>query len=264
MSDNRSCERKNMFDEDAWCVGSSNNWLMLFGRDGYPFLLHPSSDSFILLPQFPHSFLAFNITHSYFAEALRKTFVSKFVFMGSASPSHYFLAILYGHQCKLALFAADSWVELSDAQGCYRDIVFVNNYLYALAKDDSIYLVISKGEFLLVKKYIGNFVDADGVVVDEAYILSSLGVTPCPYRTKHFTVYALDFGKIKWEKKRILLDQALFVGTESKSVPAALSGCQANSIYFTGDRLEEMDLDWSYGGNCYGYEYHITTTYQNI
>ncbi|XP_061376185.1 F-box protein At4g35733-like [Gastrolobium bilobum] len=270
----------------AWCVGSSRNWLVLLDINGSPFLLNPSSATFIHFPPFPHTFIH-PVEHSYFVQFLQKTFVSKVALMCSTSPLHYTLAILYGCPCKLALCKSNTWVKISDAKSFYSDIVFSNNYLYALAEDGSVdawdiwqriprkildvkptieraeeedrefprdnfstqlYLVISEGDLLLVKRYIGNFVNADGEVLKEE------PDTVCLYRTKHFIVYKLDLRKIKWQKIRSLRNKVLFLGAnESTSVPSqALSGYEANSIYFTDDRWEEMNLDWSYGGHDWG------------
>ncbi|KAK7312761.1 hypothetical protein VNO77_36872 [Canavalia gladiata] len=213
--------------------------------------------------------------------------------MNSPSASQYTLVIIYGCSYKLGFCTENAkWVQLHDSKRSYCDIVFLNNVLYALAEDGSVegwefgnnqpvpkkvldakptmeideeeyrqfsidlystqvYLVISEGEFLMVKRYIGNFVNADGLVVYEGYYEDD---KICPYRTKHFVVYKLDFTKINWEKKRSLHDQVLFLGgNESASLPAkAFSGCEANSIYFTDDRLIEMGMDYLYGGHDSG------------
>jgi WD40 repeat protein len=120
-----------------------------------------------------------------------------------------------------------TWVEFDEKQ-CYCDIVFDNNILYTLSNDCSIegwdfrqqvprkilyvnysimekdeeeetkfpsdkfssqfYLVISKGEFFLIERFIADFVNADGEVVYEGYNLSYESDEVCPYRTKHFSV----------------------------------------------------------------------------
>ncbi|KAK7258208.1 hypothetical protein RIF29_32732 [Crotalaria pallida] len=205
------------------------------------------------------------------------------------------LAMIYGHHGKLAFCCKSSkWVALSNAMKNYYDIVFNDNHLFALAQDGSIerwdvsqetpskiwyvkpsmeideqeerefsrnlfssqiYMVISEGEILLVKRYIGNFVKDDGVVVYEGYQSSPKDTTPliCPYRTKHFNVYKL-FDGTKWKKVTSLKDRVLFLGAnESISMPIqALPTFEANSIYFSDDRWDEMNLDYSYGGHDWG------------
>ncbi|XP_027348205.1 uncharacterized protein LOC113859696 [Abrus precatorius] len=291
VQENKLYEWKNMFmgHLGAWCVGSSKDFLMLLDSNGSPFLVNPSSTKSIRLPNFPTKFMY--VSYSYFVQFLRKTFVSKGVVMRSPSPSQYTLAIMYSYPCKLAFCKNGTWVQLHDAKHTYCDIVFHNNILYALGENCSLeawefgdqenprkifdaelkveidaaenvkfpenlfstryYLVISEGEFLLVERFIGNNVNADGVAVCEGDFDDG---EIRPYRTLHFGVYKLDFRKLRWGKKKSLHDQVLFLGTnESTSVPAkAISGCEANSIYFTDDRLEEMGLDYSYGGHDWG------------
>ncbi|XP_058733618.1 uncharacterized protein LOC131605257 [Vicia villosa] len=221
--------------EGAWCVGSSNNFLMFIDNKGYPFLLNPSSNTFIHVPPFTSLIQHANVpSYSYYVESLRKSFVSKAVLMSSPSPSQYTLAIMYDCPCRIAFCNNHnaSWVELYDAKRFYSDIVFHNNILYALDEDGFIegwdffhqkvprkilevnyptlildkeqeikfpidkfstklYLVISKRDFLLIERFIGNFVHPNGEVVYEGSNLSDQ-VEICPYRTKHFNVYKLD------------------------------------------------------------------------
>ncbi|CAL0325624.1 unnamed protein product [Lupinus luteus] len=213
----------------------------------------------------------------------------------SRDDSNYILAIIYGCHSKLAFCCKSStWVEISYAKRSYYDIVLNNNYLHALAQDGSVevwdlceevprkilyvkptmeineqedkefprdlfstqlYMVLSGGEVLLVKRYIGNFVNEDGRVLYEGDLLSEDDTQPliCPYRTKHFSVYTLLNGT-KWEKVTSLHDRVLFLGAnESISVPIqALQSCEANTIYFSDDRWEEMNMDYSYGGQDWG------------
>lgn len=282
--------------EGAWCVGSSNNFLIFLDNKGCPFLLNPSSNTFIHVPPFTTSFIQHTNVPSYFyyVESLRKTFVSKAVLMSSLSPSQYTLAIMYDCSCRIAFCSNNaSWVDLYDAKRFYSDIVFDNNILYALDEDGSIegwdflhqkvprkilevnyptkdfdkekdikfpvdkfstkfYLVISKRDFLLIERFIGNFVQANGEVVYEGSNLSD-EVEICPYRTKHFNVYKLDLVKRKWEKVKSLDGQVVFVGAnESKLMDAFKCKNEGNSIYFSDDRWEEMNLDYSYGGHDWG------------
>jgi hypothetical protein len=185
-----------------------------------------------------------------------------------------------------------SWVELLDAKQCYCDIVFDNNNFYTLTGDCSIegwdfrqqvprkilyvnhpiidkdkeeetkfpsdkfssklYLVISKGYFFLIERFIGNFVNSDGEVVYEGSNLSNEGDEVCPYRTKHFSVYKLDFVKKRWEKIKCLNGGVIFVGVNESKFVAKNLGCEGNLIYFSDDRWEEMNLDYSYGGHDWG------------
>ncbi|XP_004507243.1 F-box/kelch-repeat protein KIB1-like [Cicer arietinum] len=228
---------------------------------------------------------------SYYVEHLKENFVSKAVLKSSPSPSQHTLAIMFSYPRKIAFFNHNgAWVELIDAKRNYCDIVFDNNILYALAGDGSIegwnfsrsvprkildvnhpainidkeeekefssdkfstqlYLVVSKGEFFMVERFIGNFVNANGEVVYEGYNLSYGEI--CPYRTKHFNVYKLDFQKKSWEKIKCLDGQVLFVGANESTLVDASRFDDGNLIYFSDDRWEEMNLDYSYGGHDWG------------
>ncbi|XP_015934514.1 probable F-box protein At4g22060 [Arachis duranensis] len=296
LAEKKRYEWKNMLKDHvgAWCIGSSHGWIGFLDQNGVPFLLNPSSSTTINLPPLPLSFLH-PLTYSYFAEHLRKTFIAKAILMCYSSPSSYTLAIIYGCNYKIAYCNSTTWVELSNDRQSYCDIVFSNNHLYALTQDGSIevwnisgpvptrwifltptmevnyeeekpyfgdnfstnlYLVVSGEDILLVKRFIGNFVNDDGLVVEEGDLLSSEDTQPliCPYRTKYFTVYKLDIEDKKWKKMKSLHDKILFLGAnESVSMDAkACLGCEANSIYFTDDRWEEMNLDYMYGGHDWG------------
>ncbi|XP_058751005.1 uncharacterized protein LOC131624023 [Vicia villosa] len=281
----------------AWCVGSSNNFLIFLDNKGCPFLLNPSCNTFIHVPPFTTSFIQHtNVpSYSYYVQSLRKTFVSQAILMSSPSASQYTLAIMYDYPCRIAFCNNHnaSWVKLYDAKRFYSDIVFDKNILYALDEDGSIegwdflrqkiprkilevnyptmildkekevkfpidkfstkfYLVISKRDFLLIERFIGNFVHANGEVVYEGgNRLDQVEI--CSYRTKHFNMYKLDLVKRKWEKIKSLDGQVVFVGAnESKLMDASKCGNKESLIYFSDDRWEEMNLDYSYGGHDWG------------
>ncbi|KDP33337.1 hypothetical protein JCGZ_12886 [Jatropha curcas] len=95
------------------------------------------------------------------------------------------------------------------------------------------YLVESCGEILFIIRFIGNFVNQEGEVVDEEYLLSDADTQPlvCPYRTKNFHVYKLDGREQKWVEVESLKNQALFIGD---------------------DNWEQMNEDYLYGGHDLG------------
>ncbi|KAK7327972.1 hypothetical protein VNO77_22066 [Canavalia gladiata] len=278
----------------SWCVGSSRDWLFLLDANGFPSLLNPSSAMSICLPNFPIEFIPSGSYFYYDPYVVRIFVSKAVLMHSPSPSQYTLVIIYGSSCKLAFCTEHGTWVQLHDAKRSYCDIVFLNNVLYALAEGGSVeawefrnnqrvpnkvfdvkptmeidkeerrqfpidlfstqmYLVISEGEFLLVKRYIGNFVTADGLVVYEGYSEDD-GNEICPYRTKHFVVYKLDFTKINWEKKSSLHDQVLFLGAnESTSLPAkAFSGCEANSIYFTDDRWQEMGLDYLYGGQDWG------------
>ncbi|XP_058733489.1 uncharacterized protein LOC131605111 [Vicia villosa] len=145
-----------------------------------------------------------------------------------------------------------------------KNILEVNNPTIMIDKEEykkfpidkfstKFYLVISGKEFMFVERYIGNFVNVNGEVVYEGSTLSYDQVENYPYRTKHFIMYKLYMVKEIWENIKSLDGQVVFVGAnESKLVDASRCDGEGNSIYFTDDRWEEMDLDYSYGGHDWG------------
>ncbi|XP_057743500.1 uncharacterized protein LOC130961567 isoform X4 [Arachis stenosperma] len=139
LSQNKRYEWKNMLKGHvgAWCVGSSHGWIVPLDQNGVPLLLNPSSFTTIKLPPLPLLFLH-PVMYSYFAEYLRKTFIVKAILMYCSSPSSYILAIIYGSNYKIAYCNSAIWVELSDDKQSYCEIVFSNNYLYALTQDGSV------------------------------------------------------------------------------------------------------------------------------
>ncbi|KAK7263601.1 hypothetical protein RJT34_31194 [Clitoria ternatea] len=213
-------------------------------------------------------------------------------YTSASFPSHtpqYILVLIFSCARKLAYCQHNKWVEFFDAKSSYCDIIIHNNNLFALADNSWLegwefcdngpvkvldvrpsmeiddeedrefpwdtfstqsYLLMLEKDFMLVKRFIGNYVTTDGEVVYEGHDDDAL----CPYRTKYFVVYKLEIGEVQWKKKRSLNDNVLFVGAnESASVPAqALHGCETDSIYFTDDRWEEMNLDSLYGGHDWG------------
>lgn len=119
------------------------------------------------------------------------------------------------------------------------------------------YLVESSGEILSsVVRCIGNFVNEEGKTIHEMDVLDELN-SPCPYKTLQFYVFKLNFAANKWEKVDCLPNCALFLGC-SQSISLStkdVSGCEENSIYFTDDRWDEIELlgdNDSYGGHDMG------------
>ncbi|KAH7573154.1 hypothetical protein JRO89_XS03G0079500 [Xanthoceras sorbifolium] len=125
-------------------------------------------------------------------------------------------------------------------------------YLYACR----FYLVENLGDWLLVVRYIGEFVNGNNVVVREEDLLTDEDTHPlvCPYRTLLFHFYKLDFDEKRWIEVESLGDSALFLGgSDSISVSSSsLSGYKKNSIYFTDDYWDRMEEDYLYGGHDMG------------
>jgi hypothetical protein len=119
------------------------------------------------------------------------------------------------------------------------------------------YLVESLGDLLFVNRVFGNFVNSEGVAIDEAGLLHTEDTHPlvCPYRTKQFLVYKLDSIRNTWEKVESLPDRAMFLGGNhslSLSTSDLHEGCECNTIYFTDDNWDQMNEDYLYGGHDLG------------
>ncbi|XP_016172638.1 putative F-box protein At2g33200 [Arachis ipaensis] len=238
-----------------WCVGSSHGWIILLDQNGVPLLLNSSSSTTINIPPLPLSFLH-PVTYSYFAEYLRKTFIVKAILMCCSSPSSYILAIIYGSNYKIAYCNSATWVELSDDKQSYCDIVFSNNYLYALTQDGSVEVwnicgQIPKRLILLTPTAEANYEEEKPYL--ENNFSRNLYLVVSAKEILLVTKIYWEFYK-RWKKMRFLHDKVLFLGVnEFVSMDAkACLGCEANSIYFTDDRWEEMTLDYMYGGHDWG------------
>ncbi|KAK7856163.1 hypothetical protein CFP56_024959 [Quercus suber] len=94
-------------------------------------------------------------------------------------------------------------------------------------------------DFLFIKRFIGDFVNAEGLVIDEDYVLYNSEI--CPYRTKLFYVYKLNFRQKTWEQVESLNDQVVLLG-----------GNQSISLS-SHDLWDEMDVDDSYVGHGIGF-----------
>ncbi|KAK8521274.1 hypothetical protein V6N13_077395 [Hibiscus sabdariffa] len=118
------------------------------------------------------------------------------------------------------------------------------------------YLVEACGDLLLVVRFIGDYVDGDGTLLQEWDCLADLCNHPkvCPYRTFLFHVYKLDSDILEWVEMDSLGDQALFIGgNESVSISArSFPNCEKNSVYFTDDNWGHMEEDYLYGGHDMG------------
>ncbi|KAJ7958909.1 F-box domain containing protein [Quillaja saponaria] len=287
--------------DDAWWVGSSYGWLVILDEKARPLLLNPFSGDRIRLPLIPkafrqcgsESYFVEQLRKNFIARAVLQ-------FSPSTSIFSAVIIYGCNYKLAYCSYAENRWTNLAGAKRAYMDIIFCNVKLYALAVNGSVevwdfrgnlpmkildiepsfaieeekninfpidkfstqfYLVELKGEILLVKRIVGNFVNA-GKAVYETDLLTDEDTQPlvCPYRTMHFNLYKLDFKRIKWEKLNSLNDQILFLGgNHSISMSAQdLPNFEANSIHFTDNRWDEMNEDYLYGGHdldVFNFEY---------
>ncbi|PON35806.1 F-box domain containing protein [Parasponia andersonii] len=179
---------------------------------------------------------------------------------------------ILGHNGRLYALSSSNTVEVWDLRstdcGSFPAEVmnFVPESVLCLGLDDGkfsndnyfgqSYLVESMGEFLLVTRIIGYYVDSDGELLDEADLLTDEDTHPlvCPYRTVAFRVHKTDLTGNKWDNVESLEDRALFLGgNESMSFSCSVfPECDRNSIYFTDDYWDGMNGDYLYGGHDNG------------
>ncbi|KAK6914200.1 Domain unknown function DUF295 [Dillenia turbinata] len=266
------------------CIGSSHGWLIFWEQKDLPFsAFNPLTESRLDFPShhetcFPKAILSSDPKQS-------KT-KSCFLFI-----IHGFLESEIAY-CRSEDTA---WSEINGSHKPYSDIIFRDEKLHALSDEGSVeiwafskdeipvklidiqpsfseklydwemrdkmttrwYLVeSSKGDLLVVVRYIGEFVDGDGQLLTEADLLTDDQIQPliCPYKTVGFGVYKLEFGWKKWVKVESLGDGVVFVGmSESMWVSASeFRECKRNCIYFTDDYSMRMDEDENYGGHDMG------------
>ena len=86
----------------------------------------------------------------------------------------------------------------------------VGNSFFIHNLSPKFYLVKTSTDILFIKWFIGDFVNAEGLLVDEDYVLYNSKF--CPYRTKLFYVYRLNFRQNTWEQVESLNDQVVFLG----------------------------------------------------
>ena len=284
------------FGDDVWCVGSCHGWLVMLDDEANPVIFNPFSRVHIQLPLIPVEFFNpidrskfAQIKKDFISRAI--LFADP-----SHSNNFGVVVMIYGTLSSLAFCKQGdtTWTNFVGENRGYYDIICHDNRLYALRYNCSVevwefqsalptkilsieptttlqhvdgnlprdkvstqlYLVKTSSDFLIIQRTIGNFVNAEGDVVDESYLLSSSDTQPlvCPYRTKLFCVYKLDLSKKLLVKVESLKDQVVFLGgNQSMSLSSHdFSECISNSIYFTDDRWSEMDVDYLYGGHDFG------------
>ncbi|KAK6929681.1 Domain unknown function DUF295 [Dillenia turbinata] len=104
----------------------------------------------------------------------------------------------------------------------------------------------SKGDLMVVVRYIGEFVDGDGQLLTEAELISDdqIQTLICPYETVGFGVYKLEFGGKKWVKLEFLGDGEVFLGMSASE----FGECKRNCVHFTDDYSVRMHENGNYGG----------------
>ncbi|KAF4351592.1 hypothetical protein F8388_003245 [Cannabis sativa] len=116
------------------------------------------------------------------------------------------------------------------------------------------------GELLLVTRVVGCIVNSDGELLEEADLYDGL---ICPYSTVAICVHKMKMKmkreteklEFEWENVESLgCDEAVFVGRSESMCCSTefVPGYQGNSIYFSDDNWDMMDIDYSFGGHDNG------------
>lgn len=191
-------------------------------------------------------------------------YMEKVVFKNLDSKSDDFALLTIHVSGKLAMFKSGDkrWSIVNDMPSPYDDVILFNDSFYAvdgtgravtiaLCLDVSLvanpvfggdkkFLVESKGELLMVDKYLTMISVTD--FSDEDYYEPFDGIMG--ERTVKFNVYKLDGGGQKWVEVKNLGDQVLFLGDDCTFSASAfdLSGCK-NCIFFTDNFFNSDEED---------------------
>ncbi|CAL5045969.1 unnamed protein product [Urochloa decumbens] len=254
--------------DEACCHGSIDNWLFLMNNDGWCSLMNPFSKAMLQLPKLPtigHEMdnpcpLFYKLVVPSFLDLSPESLVAVLIMDGgfdstlcicqppistdaisrlsgdkiydvvffsgklyALTPVKLFLLeIADNHKCKPKISSIKCIIDSVDYPSMI-DRLTPNSYLYARWN----YLVESGGRLLLVARRIGVLLP-----LPEHNMLQHA-------RTLYFEVFEADLTTdscCRWRRVSSLAGQALFVGTCSKSLPAAECGLpQEDCIYFTCD-----------------------------
>lgn len=119
-----------------------------------------------------------------------------------------------------------------------------------------LYLACSNGGIFVIARYIGDMVNENGEVVDEADLLLDDDTHPlvCPYRTLNFKVFKLDLIQETLSEVKSLQDQAMIVGGNQTVLLSTkdFDGLKKDSVYFSDNYWDRIDEDYMYGGHDVG------------
>ncbi|CAN6179336.1 unnamed protein product [Urochloa humidicola] len=258
--------------DEACCHGSIDNWLFLINNDGWCSLMNPFSKAMLQLPKLA-TIWHHEMRNAYPGNPLLyKLATPSFL---DVSPDSLVAVLIMDEQFNTALcicqppIPTDTIRKLSDES--IHDVVFFNGKLYAITSRKLFLLEVAdndkcKPKISSIKCLIGSvnypsmayrptsnrclnacwnyLVESGGrllLVVRLAGILLPLPEQNVLQhaRTLYFEVFEADLTTdsiCRWRRVSSLAGQALFVGTYSKSLPAAECGLpQEDCIYFTCD-----------------------------
>ncbi|XP_059631654.1 putative F-box protein At4g22180 [Cornus florida] len=269
------------------CKGSSHGWLILLDQEAFPHIFNPFLGARIQLPLFE---VRKTSLHCFFVRDIKKVVLSSDPIQSKNNYWVGVIYGVIDPKLAFWKYGDSEWTALDGADHAYCDIISHHDHIIALGETASVeiwdfnnsvpakkmqiepifpekrvefenslgddlytiqsYIVESKGDLLLIVRYIGNHVRWDGVVVHEADLLDEENqCCICSHLTKLFHVYKLDFSQKTWEQlASIGDDRVLFLGRNQSGSHSAkgFPSCKGNSIYFTDnyycDHLGENDM----------------------
>ncbi|XP_059631286.1 F-box protein KIB2-like [Cornus florida] len=227
------------------CIGSSHGWLIfLDDQKAIPYILNPFLEVWIELP-------IFRVTGDIY-----RTFEKAVL---SADPIHsdntYWVVVIYGVASSKLAFSrcgGSEWTALNGVHQPYCDIIFHNHHIFALGETGSVEIWDFNTSLIPTKKmdirpsFPRSKFEFENVLVREADLLleeDNPMHLVCPYMTKVFHVYKLDFDLKKWVELEYLGDCMLFLGgNHSISLSHnSFPNWKGNSVYFTDDNWDRMN-----------------------
>ncbi|KAG0512943.1 hypothetical protein BDA96_10G058500 [Sorghum bicolor] len=216
--------------EDASLHGSVGNWLFLRRLGGKLALMNAFSKCVVELPLKPNN--------SYYEDSMFFKIVPLSTLDLSSDFLFLVLIVTSTWQCVISIGQRPSSAIALKIPDYIFDIVFCEGKLYALSFEKLFAFEIvssyggGKSPSVSSMKHVANAVKNPGID------LENNGLQAKDFITISFEVFELDLttnSHDKWRRLNTLGDQALFVGTYSKFLPASECGAQENCIYFMCD-----------------------------
>ncbi|PON95543.1 F-box domain containing protein [Trema orientale] len=265
------------------CVGSSRGWLVILDNRASPLLLNHFSRQKIALPplktlnpeipgwekgdyfvQKSNTWVV--IIHGSVSENLAYCNVRDESWRG-LNGDHLSYCDILSHEGRLYALSSSSAVEVWDFDQGNSDCYYHNNnnnnnnnnnIKYGSSFPTKLMNLVPESQPCLGLD--GHYVNSQGDLLDEGELLTDEDAHPlvCPYRTVAFRVHKMELRKgvncMKWEKVQGLGGRVLFLGGNESFSSRAFPGssCDKNSICFTDDNWDDMNVDYLYGGHDNG------------
>ncbi|XP_060671866.1 probable F-box protein At4g22060 [Ziziphus jujuba] len=255
----------NVFEEfsNAWCIGSSHGWLIIFHERENSYLVNPISGVKIHLPLMNNLNMPRDDLRGY-KYCISKAILLSNPCLGESEKLSFCVVVIYGQSSKTLAFCRSedsTWTQFGD-EGVYQDMICHNGLLYVFSFTNPVEIWDFHSDFpkkvmeLEISSALNALVEHPNYM--ESYLVESMGEllyvvemqTNEEETIREFAICKLlDDGEERWEPVETLSDRALFLGKyESISVSTqnCLEGVGENLIYFT------LRKDYSIGGHSIG------------